>query len=63
MIDPRIPASSAALMAHLSSEQLRRRILRGEIQADLVGGRWMVDPKSLDDYLARQGQAEPQPAA
>jgi hypothetical protein len=63
MTEERIPASSAALLAHLSGEQLRRRILRGEIQAELVAGRWLVYRRSLDDYLVRQGQLEPQPAA
>ena len=62
MSEEKIPASRAALMARLSSEQLRRRILRGEIQAEQVAGRWLVEPASLADYLRRKGTSVPAPA-
>lgn len=57
-----IPLPQASRLAALSGERLRRRILCGEITAELVGGRWMVDPASLADWI-RQNRAEPQPAA
>lgn len=49
----------AALQAKLSSEQLRRRILRGEIEAELVAGRWLVSARSLEEWIARNRQPEP----
>jgi hypothetical protein len=56
-----IPASPAAQKAGLSSEQMRRRLMRGEIKGELVAGRWLVDAASLAAWIARQ--PEPQPAA
>lgn len=56
-----IPASAAALEARLSSEQLRRRILRGEIRGELVAGRWIVDASSLATWIDRH--SHPAPAA
>jgi hypothetical protein len=65
MRDPKkIPSSPAALMAGLSQEQLRRRILQGEIKGEISsGGRFLVDQASLNEWIARQHDGEPQPAA
>lgn len=44
----------AAQRVGLSREQLLRRIERGEIAARYAEGRWLVDAKSVADYVARQ---------
>lgn len=55
----------AAQRAGLSREQVLRRIERGEISARHIEGRWLVDSRSLGDYIAREqrrARAAPQPA-
>lgn len=59
MID-HVSTSAAAQMAKLSGEQLRRRILRGEIAAELISGRWAVDRQSLEQWIAHN---RPEPAS
>ena len=55
--DQGIPLPKAALEAHLSGEQMRRRILRGEIRAAQVAGRWLVDATSLRAWIAKNGRS------
>jgi hypothetical protein len=58
-----IPLPRAALEAKLSAEQMRRRILRGEITATQVAGRyWLVEAASLRAWIAQHSR-EPAPAA
>lgn len=46
----------AALEARLSGEQMRRRVLRGEIKAEQIAGRWVVDSGSLRAWIAKNGR-------
>lgn len=43
----------AAQRVGLTREQLLRRVERGEISATFTGGRWHVDPRSVEAYAAR----------
>jgi hypothetical protein len=54
-----VPASTAAMRMGLTSEQLRRRILRQEIRAELVAGRWLIEKKSLEEWIAQNQQSAP----
>ena len=61
MSEQKVSSSAAAMQAQLSAEQLRRRILRGEIKGQLIGGRYVVDAASLAAWIAENRQ--PAPAA
>jgi hypothetical protein len=53
----------AAQHAGISSDRMRRKLLTGEILGRQQAGRWLVDGRSLTEYLSRQApQLEPQPA-
>lgn len=47
-----ITTTQAAQRLGLTREQVLRRIGRGDITAQYVGGRWLVDAPSVDEYLA-----------
>ncbi len=49
----RIPLAQAALQLGVTREVALRRLMRGELTGTLVGSRWMVDPVSLLQALAR----------
>jgi len=48
-----LTSRQAAQRIGLTREQLLRRVERGEITAHFVAGRWMVDPRSVQEYAAR----------
>lgn len=49
-----LTSREAAQRVGLTREQLLRRVERGEIAARFEGGRWLIDPASVEDYLARR---------
>ncbi|MHB1095566.1 MAG: hypothetical protein ACYC3F_05275 [Gemmatimonadaceae bacterium] len=48
-----IPLAVAALRLGVTREVALRRLMRGELKGIQIGGRWMVDPASLLQLLAR----------
>jgi hypothetical protein len=50
----KITATEAAQRARMSRERLMRRVQTGHIRGELVAGRWLIDSRSLDDYLTQQ---------
>lgn len=53
MVEHLIPAPTVALETGMSREQVIRRILKGEIAGQSLGGRYFVERQSLEAYLAR----------
>lgn len=43
----------AAQRVGLTREQLLRRVERGEIAGRFQGGRWLIDPRSVEEYAGR----------
>ena len=58
-----ISTGEAALRAQMSRERLMRRIHSGAIKAKYVVGRWLVDARSVDEYVNREQPEEPVPVA
>lgn len=56
---PLITTTQAGQRLGLSREQILRRIGRGDISAQYVGGRWLVDARSVEEYAARHEAATP----
>lgn len=48
-----IPLAVAALRLGITREMALRRVMRRELKGVQVGGRWLVDPASLLQLLAR----------
>jgi hypothetical protein len=46
-----ITTSEAAALLHLSSRRVRQLLTAGLLFGQVVGGRWMVDPASVNTYL------------
>ncbi len=53
-----IGAPEAARRVGLTREQLIRRIERGEIEAQVVAGRYLIPESSLREFIARRDRAE-----
>ena len=51
MNDSKLTAPEAAQAACMSRERLMRRVQTGQIKAELRAGRWLIDQRSLLDYL------------
>jgi excisionase family DNA binding protein len=51
-----ISTTEAGQRLGLTREQVLRRIGRGDLRAQQVGGRWLVDAHSLAEYLARHAE-------
>jgi excisionase family DNA binding protein len=54
----RISATEAAQLARVSRERLLRKVQQGEIEGELVGGRWMISEISLQKFLRGQPKTE-----
>lgn len=55
-----ITTTEAGQKLGLTREQVLRRIGRGELRAQYVGGRWLVEQRSVLEYVARrETQLEP----
>ena len=58
----RLTTAIACQRAGMNRERLLRRVQAGEIRAEQVAGRWLIDARSLAEFI-RQRQPEPAPAA
>jgi hypothetical protein len=59
----RITATEATRLARMSPDRLLRRLRAGDIDGELVAGRWVVSRSSLERYLRRHASPEPIPTA
>ncbi len=48
-----LTATEASRLARMSPDRLLRRLRAGEIEGELVAGRWLVDREALQRYLDR----------
>jgi hypothetical protein len=53
----KILLSQAAMALRVSRERAMRLVLSGQLEGELVAGRWLVTRASLDRFLARQNGA------
>lgn len=51
--------AEAAAVEGVSTEALRKRITRGQLEAVKVEGRWRVNPDSLTRHVRTDGQTRP----
>lgn len=49
-----LSAAEASLTARISRERLLRRVQEGEIEGQLVGGRYVISERSLAEYISRR---------
>lgn len=54
----KLTTATACQLAGMNREKLIRRVQAGEICGEQVAGRWLIDPKSLTDFLDRQHRHE-----
>jgi ABC-type Fe3+ transport system permease subunit len=52
-----VVASEAARTLGLSREAVVRRVLRGELEGRLIGGRWLVAIASIKSFQAKKASA------
>lgn len=52
-----ISTTQAAQRMGLTREQVLRRIGRGAVTAQYVGGRWLVEESSVEEYVRREAAA------
>jgi len=50
----KIVLSQAAIALHVSRERAMRLVLAGELEGELIAGRWLVSRDSLEQLLARR---------
>jgi hypothetical protein len=51
----RLSTSEASRVAGMSPDRLRRRFGAGEVEAELVAGRWVTTRQAVERYLAERG--------
>jgi len=56
MTDEKVTTTEAAQQARMSRERLLRRVQAGEIDGQLVAGRWLIDSASLQRFIGQQSR-------
>jgi hypothetical protein len=61
-VQEKLPTSIACQRAGMSRERLIRRVQAGEIEAELVAGRWLISARSLAEFIRQHGSRQAQEA-
>jgi hypothetical protein len=49
-----LTAGQAAQLAGITRERLLRRVQVGDVDGQFIGGRWVIDKRSLGEFIARE---------